>query len=54
MLFDTSIRPEVGSAEAWIWLIQSASYQECGPMKKAKSFSTRTCALARRPSGTFA
>jgi len=24
MIFDTSIRPEVCSAEAWIWLIQSA------------------------------
>ena len=37
MLFDTYIRPEVCSAEAWIWLIQSAGSQECGRMKKAKS-----------------
>ncbi len=37
MMFDKYIRSEVGSAEAWIWLIQSASYQGHGSMKKAKS-----------------
>jgi len=35
MLFGTDIRPEVCSAEAWIWLIQSAGYQGRGRIKYA-------------------